>query len=218
MADSCLKEKIKSAIKFFKQRHFNFSYNEIFSDTNLTLEKLNDREVNESLKTFLSNIAKENNIRLLFIDRKQKKIRTRTSGPELFIRETEKSFLFHSNCGRLVALPAGCNKLLKPLHNFNDIAQLKLDMKKLKLVNCPLKMDERVLKKLEDKFRVRIEVFEKKKFNDQFKIKKLRASKLKGKEAKALLKFHFDPCSEKLFLIFSPALYFRGFLKRWNRK
>lgn len=169
-----LKENIKSAIDIFKSYHYKIPYDKILTSSSLFEVELSDEEKRLSLQQYLNLLAAKNRIRLLLIDRNNKRFISKTKGPELFMRETCTNFIFHSNCGRIVHLPAGCNKLESSLHNFHEIAKLKFNKKTKVTASCPLTMKENILRKLEKKYNIIIEIFRKERSGATFSIKRLR--------------------------------------------
>ena len=136
-------------------------------------------------------------------------IKTVDYGRDFYIRKLDDCLRYHSNIGLCLKLPAGLDKLKKPIHNIDDI------FKKLKLKHkCSEKFDfDSNLDRFEDEYNVAFEVWAKTRINScKNEIKCIRKS---GKKSQKI-QLHLDTFSRKLFLICDKKLYFRSYLKQLN--
>ena len=124
------------------------------------------------------------------------------------MRKNEHLFWFHSNCGRMINLPAGVNKLEGCRHRLDEILDI-CGVKKCKIEKCPLRFDTD-LTVIETNYNVSFNIWQKTKEDGKYNIVNIR----RGKNDKTVINLHLDPIFNKLFLITDKKLYFRSFIKK----
>ena len=211
-----LKKDIIKACLLFRENNYSFPYK---SFVTTTYGKVNENHRNQlysefknrSLIDFVECLADRFQITIHFLN-DTSKIQSKDYGKELFMRKNQIMFWFHSNCARMINLPAGVNKLEGPCHRLDEIIE-KCCHKKCKMVKCPLRFDGD-LSAIEAQHNISFNIWSKTRADGKYNIECIR----RGDSSKTnVIDLHHDPVYNKLFLITGRTLYFRSFLRKLNK-
>ncbi len=216
-----LKKDIVTACLLFRDNNYSFPYSTFVTTKFSTVDKNRKKELfeefqNRKINNFVEALAQRFQITIHFVHNDDT-IKSGEYGRELFMRQNDHLFWFHSNCGRMINLPAGVNKFQGCIHRLDEILD-HCKVKKCKLSICPLRFDTD-LKSIEKKYKVSFNIWQKTKKtcplrSNQFEIQNIR----RGKKSKNQINLHHDPIFNKLFLITDKTLYFRSFIRKLKIK
>ena len=208
-----LTKDIITACLLFRENNYSFSYSSFvttaFGDVDENRKNVLYSEfANHNVVNLIESLANRFQITIHFVNY-DKTVRSREYGFELFMRRNEHLFWFHSNCGRMINLPAGVNKLNGCCHRLDEI--LNRCGIKCKIVKCPLRFDGD-LTAIETKFNISFNIWEKTKQDGKYNIVNVR----RGTSGGQVIDLHRDLIFNKLFLITAKKLYFRSFIRKLN--
>ena len=211
-----LKKDIITACLLFRENNYSFPYSlfvtTAFGDVDTNRKNVLFSEFgNRNLVKFIESLANRFQITIHFVNNNDT-IRSREYGRELFMRKNEHLFWFHSNCGRMINLPAGVNKLEGCRHRLDEILDI-CGIKKCKIEKCPLRYNTD-LSVIERDHCISINIWHKTKQDGKYNIVNIR----RGNNEGTVINLHHDPIFNKLFLITDTKLYFRSFIKKLKIK
>ena len=209
-----LKKDIITACLLFRENNYSFPYSSFVTTTFGDIDQRHKNKLykefgNCNLFDFVECLANNFHITIHFVY-DDHTIRSREYGKELFMRKNEYLFWFHSNCGRMVNLPSGVNKLQGPCHRLDEILG-QCEVKKCKITKCPLRYNTD-LDVLEKEHGVTFRIWQKTRKDKTYAIKNIR----RGNNGGPVINLHHDPIFNKLFLITAKSLYFRSFIRKLN--
>ena len=207
-------EKLIIACLVFEQHNYLLPYRESYINYKIPYNLENEKRLMiekyitiETLEQLVILLAAQFKIRL-FVCSYTNKYVSRKNGPELFVRENEHVFMFHSNAGKITHLPPGVSKTKRCFHRLDDIIN-SVSKSTIKFKFCPLDINTN-FDKLEKKYKIGFEIWQKKDSGKNVKFKKYRSSLTNNKT----VKLHRDFLTDKLFLIQDIKLYFRGYIRK----
>ena len=207
-----LKKDIIAACLLFRENNYSFPYSSFvttaYGDVDTNRKNVLYSEFgNRNMVKFIESLANRFLITIHFVNNDDT-IRSCEYGRELFMRKNEHLFWFHSNCGRMINLPAGVNKLEGCRHRLDEILDI-CGVKKCKIEKCPLRFDTD-LTVIETNYNVSFNIWQKTKEDGKYNIVNIQ----RGENDKTVINLHLDPIFNKLFLITDKKLYFRSFIKK----